>query len=1006
MNKIYALVWNHSTGSWKVTHERARRRCKSSGKGIVRGAIALLGIMSVAPAFAVPTGGTVISGAADILTYENGQKMSINQHSDKLITNWTDFSVGAGQSVKFNQPGSSSVALNRVIGTNVSSIKGQVDANGRVFLVNPNGVLFGQGAQVNVGSLVATTQGITDADFLSGKYSFAGNSNAEILNSGTITAADGGSVALLGSQVRNDGTIKAQMGRVALGAGSSFTVNFDGNNLLNLQVDGAAVNALVQNGGLLKADGGQVLMTAKSADVMLQAVVNNQGSIEANTLSGKAGKITLDGGNTGTVRVGGALTASALNSYGNGGAIEVKGSNVQTQLGAQVDTSASNGQTGTWKISSSQVSVNPTAASPAGTAFTDTLSRNLASTNIELASTGGDVSVSGPITWNSGNKLTLTSAANVNLNGALTATGTGAGVVMSASQDLNLNDKITLTGINNSLGLNYGSRSSMGNGALVTLSGAGATFNSNGADYNVIQNVAQLQNVNANLNGMYVLGNKIAGYNAFKSIGGDSRFSGVFDGLGNTISGLSVSNIGSNVGLFSASSGSISNVNLASMTITGSSASAGFSSIGGLVGTNSGTISNVTTRGVNVNAGSWSSNVVGGLVGTNLGGTIDKASTVGSVTGNSYTSSIGGLVGENVTSVWGVASVTNSVAQTNTSGYMQRNITGGVGGLVGSNNGGYIADSSSLGSTYASNAGQNIGGLIGFNQNGTVERSVSSGSVRGNGASNIGGLVGLNANSSITQSSSSSVVTGYGSLAIGGLVGTNQNSTLSDVKASGTVTDTSGANVGGLIGNNQFGNIDTAQAMGVVTGGSNSRIGGLIGNNYGGTVAHSVARGKTTGGTNSHTGGLVGFNDGNLQSVEASGEVYGSANSFVGGLVGTNGNNIGGAIESASASGAVKGESRSLVGGLVGQNNAHIINSSASGMVSGGYYGVMGGLVGVNTGDVRQSVASGKINALPRFYGQTYGGLVGANYGEMAYNGVSGAALLVPLAGLNQGTIR
>jgi len=1006
VNKIYALVWNHSQGCWKVAHEGARRRCKTSRKQVIGGALVLLGLGGWAPAFALPTGGAVVSGSADILSYENGQQMSINQHSDKLITNWTDFSVGAGQRVKFNQPGTSSVALNRVIGNNVSSIKGQLEANGRVFLVNPNGVVFGQGAQVNVGGLVASTQGISDADFLAGKYAFAGHSNAEIVNNGTITAALGGSVALLGSQVRNDGTIKAQMGRVALGAGSGFTLNFDDNNLLDLQVNGAAINALAKNGGLLKADGGQVLMTAKGAGTLLQAVVNNQGAIEAKTLSGKSGRIVLDGIDAGTVRVGGALTASALNSYGNGGVIEVKGSHVETQLGAQVNTQASNGQTGTWRTRSSSISVNPTAAAPAGTAFTDTISRNLSSTHIELVGTEGNVSIGGPITWSSGNRLTLKAATDINLNGALSASGTGAGIALSAGNDLNLNNKISLSGINNSLGLDYGSRSSMGRDAQVTLSGAGAGFNSNGASYTVIQNVAQLQNINANLNGLYVLGNKIAGYGAFKSIGGDAQFSGVFDGLGNTISGLSVTNTGSSVGLFSSSSGSISNVNLLSMSVAGGSSNLGFSSIGGLVGSNFGTISNVTTAGVNVSAGSRSANVLGGLVGSNLGGSVDKASTAGTLTGNSYTHSIGGLVGENVTNAWGVASVANSASAANISGYMQRNMTGGVGGLIGTNNGGHITDSSSQGTSSACYAGLNIGGLIGFNQNGTVERSVSSGAVRGSGASNVGGLVGLNANSSISQSSSSSVVMGAGSLAVGGLVGMNQNSTLSDVKALGKVTDNSGANVGGLVGNNNFGRIDTAEAQGVVVAGNNSRVGGLIGNNYGGEVAHSVARGKTSGGTNSHAGGLVGFNDGNLQSVEASGDVNASSNSFVGGLVGTNGSNIGGTIESASASGSVKGESRSLVGGLVGQNDAQIVNSSASGMVSGGSYVTMGGLVGLNKGNVRQSVASGKINVLSSGYYQTYGGLVGANYGEMLYNGVSGEALLVPLAGINQGVIR
>lgn len=881
-----------------------------------------------------------------------------------------------------------------------------MDANGRVFLVNPNGVVIGQGAQVNVGSLVATTQAISDADFLAGNYHFSGTSNAEIVNNGTLSAASGGNIALLGSNVRNDGVIQAQMGRVALGAGEEFTVNFDGNNLLNLQVDAAAIKALAHNGGLLKADGGQVLMTARGAGSMLQAVVNNQGAIEAKTLNGSAGKITLDGGDAGTVRVGGALTANALNSYGNGGVVEVKGAKVDAQLGTQVSTLATNGQTGTWKISSGEVNVSPTAAAVGGTTFSDTLSRNLANTNIELASTVGDLSLSGPVSWNSGNGLTLNSAGNVNLNGALTATGTGARVAINAQQDANLNSEVSLTGLNNGMSLNYGGRANLGKDGLVTLSGAGASYQSNGAHYGVIQNVAQLQNVNANLNGYYVLGNTIDSWHYFNSIGGDTQFRGVFDGLGNTVKGLTVLNTGSNLGLFSASSGSISNLKLASMSISGTQVNAPSSSIGGLVGMNTGKLSNVSTQNVDVSAANAGNNTVGGLVGHNLGGIIDNSSSHGTVTGNAYTNSIGGLVGENTTDTARLASITHSVSEANVGGYMQRNYSGGVGGLVGANNAGYIADSSSTGSTYSSGAGLNVGGLVGYNENGILERTSTYGQVLGSGAGSVGGLVGLNVNSSITEATSSGAVTGEGSIGTGGLVGTNQNSTLADVKAIGDVTDYWGANVGGLVGNNVNGTVDTAEAQGIVIAGDNGRVGGLVGNNYKGTVAHSIARGNTTGGSNSHVGGLVGFNDGTLQATDASGEVFAGVSSFAGGLVGTNGRNSGSSIESASASGNVQGSTSSVIGGLVGQNNARITNSTSTGAVESGFYATLGGLVGLNTGEVRLSVATGKVNFLDSYYSQTYGGLVGVNYGDMSYNGVSGEAALVPLAGLNQGTIR
>ncbi|OLF55646.1 GLUG motif-containing protein [Pseudomonas chlororaphis] len=1007
MNKVYALVWNQAQACWSVAPEGARRRRKAGvRKGMLVAAVSLLGSGMMSSAFALPTGEKIISGTGDILTFGNGKEMSINQHSDKLITNWNDFSVNAGEKVTFNQPGKNAVALNRVVGVNASDIQGQINSNGQVFLVNPNGVLFGQGARVNVGGLVASTKNLSDDDFKAGNYKFSGTSPAEIINNGTITAAEGGSVALLGSSVSNNGVVQAQMGRVALGAGDAFTVNFDGNNLLNLQVDGAAVNALVKNGGLLKADGGQVLMTSKTAGTMLQTVVNNQGSIEANTLRGVAGKITLDGGDLGTVLVGGAMSASAVGTLGNGGVIETKGGKTEVQLATRVNTLASNGQTGSWKISSSEVKVSPTAASGRNTAYADTLGRNLATTNIELASSVGDMVVGGPITWNSGNKLTLSTNGNLELNGGLTSTGANARVEMNSKQAIKLNGNVSLSGANSSLGLNHASGYSLAPNATVTLSGAGAGFDSNGSKYGVIQNTAQLQNINTNLNGLYVLGNSIKGYGAFKSIGGNNAFAGAFDGLGNTISGFTVTNTGPNVGLFAANSGSISNLKLASMTINGTTTSAGFSNIGGLVGLNTGTLTNVSATGLRVNGNVNNTNVVGGLVGLNAGGVVDRASmTTSNVWGNAYTSSIGGLVGENTTGAMGAGSIANSMANVAVSGYMQRNAVGGVGGLVGSNKGGYIADSSSAGSVVSSSAGLNVGGLVGYNQSGVIERTSSSASVRGTGASNIGGLVGLNVNSAIKESSASGAVNGNGSVAIGGLIGSNQSSKLFDIKSTGTVYDMAGASVGGLVGLNSYGQVDTAEALGNVTAGINANAGGLIGNNYSGSVSHAVARGKVTAGSTAHVGGLVGLNDGDLNAVEASGDVVGGVNSFVGGLVGTNGRNQNNIIDTASAKGNVFGGSRSMVGGLVGQNHGQVVNSLAQGMVGGGGYATLGGLVGLNRGNVRQSLATGKVDFKPNLY-QTYGGLVGVNYGEMLYNSAMGDASMVPLAGLNYGVIQ
>ncbi|MFG8358579.1 two-partner secretion system exoprotein TpsA4 [Pseudomonas aeruginosa] len=357
MNKSYTLVWNQATGCWNVASEGTRRRSKSGrGKALVVAGASLLGLFCQAPAFALPSGATVVSGDAGFQTSTDGRHMVIDQQSHKLITNWNEFSVRADERVSFHQPGQDAVALNRVIGRNGSDIQGRIDANGKVFLVNPNGVVFGKSAQVNVGGLVASTLDLADRDFLAGNYQFSGDSGATVSNAGSLQASEGGSIALLGARVSNDGVIQAQLGDVALGAGQGINLNFDGDGLLNLQVDKGSVDALAHNGGLIRADGGQVLMSARSADSLLKTVVNNQGTLEARTLRSAEGRIVLDGGEQGTVRVAGKQDASAIGG-GNGGLVLNQAANVEIQRTAQVDTHADQGATGTWRILSHEVSV-------------------------------------------------------------------------------------------------------------------------------------------------------------------------------------------------------------------------------------------------------------------------------------------------------------------------------------------------------------------------------------------------------------------------------------------------------------------------------------------------------------------------------------------------------------------------------------------------------------------------------------------------------------------------
>jgi filamentous hemagglutinin family protein len=280
----------------------------------------------------LPAGGQVTAGSAMIST--SGSNMQIDQSTDKAILNWQSFSIGSGASVNFSQPNASSVALNRVVGNNPSEIFGRLSANGQVFLVNNSGVLFAPTASVDVGSLFATTLSINDQDFLAGRYQFynPGNSGS-VVNQGTIITANG-YTALAGPQVRNDGLILARAGTVALAAGDRVSLDMIGDGLIRVNVDQAALNASAVNTGRIEADGGTVLLTARSANALLDTVINTSGVVRANALIERDGEIVLDAGSNGGIRVTGGTQATHVAV--SGGSLHVQGQVVADTISVHV----------------------------------------------------------------------------------------------------------------------------------------------------------------------------------------------------------------------------------------------------------------------------------------------------------------------------------------------------------------------------------------------------------------------------------------------------------------------------------------------------------------------------------------------------------------------------------------------------------------------------------------------------------------------------------------------
>ncbi|WP_209318550.1 two-partner secretion domain-containing protein [Falsiroseomonas selenitidurans] len=273
-----------------------------------------LATAATAPAWAQPAaearpqGGVVVAGQARIA--QTAARTQITQGSDRAILEWQRFDVGAAHQVDIRQPAATSWSLQRVVGGDPSAIAGRVTSNGGVALVNRAGVVFHQGAQVDVAALIATASDTTNRAFTEGRLVFDGAPapGARVANRGTIRVADRGLAALVAPQVANAGSIRARLGRVALAAGEAFTLDLAGDGLLALDVTRqvaatpAGATALVTQTGLIEAEGGSVVLSAQAASGVLEDLVLAGGSLASRQVAVAAGG--------GGVRVTGSLAAT------------------------------------------------------------------------------------------------------------------------------------------------------------------------------------------------------------------------------------------------------------------------------------------------------------------------------------------------------------------------------------------------------------------------------------------------------------------------------------------------------------------------------------------------------------------------------------------------------------------------------------------------------------------------------------------------------------------------
>ncbi len=911
----------------------------------------LLGFLPAAAhaldAGALPSGGQVAAGSANIR--QSGSRMVVQQDTPKIIIDWRRFDIGADASVDFLQPDRASVALNRVSGGNPSRIFGRLGANGQVYLINAAGVLFARGSQVDVGGLTASTLNIRNDDFLAGRLVFRRDgSTGSVVNQGSITAADGGQVVLLGSRVRNEGLIRARLGQVALAAGETVTLSAGAGGHLQVAVDPATIDALAENSELIQADGGQVVLTARAAGELLSAVVSNQGIVQARSIENRDGRIFLLGdGRQGETVVSGTLDASGKAAGGRGGTVAVLGDRVGALDGARIDVSGDAGG-GTALIGGNYQGQGP-------------------ERNATVTAVGADASIhADAVTRGDGGKVVVWADDTTKYYGTISAKGGAAGgnggtVETSGKRVLDMRGKVDAS-------------AAAGAGGKWLLDPNNVTIQAAGPDANVTGNpdfittgddaVVTTGSIEAALDGGTDVTVTTGSGGADTQQGNITVADAVIWSSANTLTLQAANDIAINADI-AAGNGGLTLSAAHAVSATGAIQTRNFTlqqgnwsqidaSLPGFQVSNDFRISGTGTfaRFTGGTGAAGTPYVIADVFGlqgmTSLSG------------GNSY--SLGADIDASVTAHWNggagfapVGTITSSFigafdgnGHTIDGIFIHRPSTNYVGlfGVVGND-----PAVGSIGNVHLENVNvtgnSNTGGLAGGNY-GTVTNCSVTGSVNGN--QRVGGLVGDNYNA-VTDSYSNASASGVSF--VGGLIGSNYIGFVTGSHSTGPVTGTS-QDTGGLIGFNWNAPVSHSYNTGSVSGGSGNpgSTGGLIGINMNSAISDSYNTGAVDGGAYNGIGGLVGTNSGasGITRSYNTGAVGGK--SWVGGLIGENTSSAG-IMDSYNTGAVIVTNGSSQAGGLIGRNIAtgSIINTYSTGaVICTGTCSATGGLIGYNSG--------------------------------------------------------
>ncbi|WP_160170435.1 S-layer family protein [Afipia sp. P52-10] len=792
----------------------------------------------------LPTGGSVAAGTATIATPSPGT-LTINQTTNQAIVNWQSFSVGQGNIVNFNQPSAVSATLNRVTGATSSRVAGTINAPGTVLLVNPNGIAITPTGVVNTGSFAASTLDIKNEDFLAGKYKFTGNgASAVVTNAGRINVSDGGFAALLGGRVANDGIISARLGKVGLGSGEMITLDMSGDGFLSVAVpsnqlgnlrDGTG-RALVSNRGKVHADGGAVYLSAATASNILRDAVNVPGSIRANSVGTRNGRIVIGGGLGGRVTISGRLSASGTPrrhagrpTTGKGGQIDISGANIAL-TGARLTVSGATGG-GTVRIG--------------GDALGKGAFQRAQSVAIDHTTTiRADATESG-----NGGSITIWSDGHTAATGQLSARGGafgGNGGIVETS-----GHTVDFAGVRVDASAPHGKSGVwlIDPVDLTVDAAAAATIASNLATANV---TLLTTSTTASGPGVQTAGNGDIFVNS--AISWTSA---------NALTLSSYRDIRINASI---TGGAGSSVTLrADNTATGV----------GVVGFDSAATKITATGGVSITY-----NPANYTAATDFGPNAGAGTTI-----SSY------FLVNTLDQLQSIPSAGNYVLTRDIDASATANWNGGAGFAPIAFSGYFNGQGHTIWNPTINRPTSGNIGLFASNSGTISNINLSGGTIRGGGPT--GGLVGLN-NGTITGSSTNLSVFG-GNGYTGGLVGTNRRiidaSYASGPVSGGTTGGLVGYNDGYSIGNGALAQITQSYATGSVYG--TGSVGGLVGYNDAsgslnriGYIADSFATGTVIGINTSVVGGLVGYNWGNIYNSFAAGGVGGGQ--FNGGVIGRN----------------------------------------------------------------------------------------------------------------------